>query len=121
MKDFEAESGGQEFEAACRPRGRKGRRLVRGLQLLGALLVVTLALPVLIPLVAVIGGLGMGLLGLTFGIFMAVVGITLKLLLVGLKLVLGLATLAVGLLPVALCVLGVLYLVDQAERRDAEF
>ena len=118
MKDEGLESGGEELDGRRCRRGED--RVLRALQLLGALVLVTLALPLLIPLVAIVGGIGLGFLGLAFGLVMAALGIALKLLLVTLKVGLAIAGAALAMLPVVLCVLGVIYLFDRAERRREE-
>ena len=74
------------------------------------------ALPVLIPLIAVIGGLGLGLMGMTLGLILGVLGLLLKFLLLGLKLVLGLVGMALGLVPFVLIALGVMFLIEKLEK-----
>lgn len=74
------------------------------------------ALPVLIPLIAIVGGLGLGLAGMTLGLILGVLGLLLKFLLLGLKLVLGLVGMALSLVPFVLLALGVMYLIEKLEK-----
>lgn len=114
-KEFDQEVGGDEIPAGgyCR-RGNRGVEgaLRVGFKVLGGLVLLALLLPFLIPVIAVIGGLGLGLMGLILGLVLGFLGIALKIALLFLKLVLGVVGLALSILPLVLCVLGVVYLLE---------
>lgn len=74
------------------------------------------ALPLLIPLIAIVGGLGLGLMGMALGLVLGVLGLLLKFVLLGLKMVLALVGMALGLVPFLLIALGVMYLIEKLEK-----
>lgn len=103
------------LEGGCSPErsGGNGDTLSLVAKVILGVVALAVALPLLIPLVAVIGGIGLGLMGLTLGLVLGVLGLLLKFVLLGLKLVLGLVGMALGLVPFLLIALGVMYLIEK--------
>lgn len=116
LKDEDREAGGREEPLYRRRRKCKDVPvLVR--VFLGAL-ALTLILPLVIPLVAIAGGLFMGILGLILGLTLGFLGVLLKLSLLGLKAVLGLSALVVSSAPILLLILLVLYLTGALDSEE---
>lgn len=108
MKDPVFESGGVE-EPYC-PGGSAASALLVVFLGLG---LAAVTLPLVIPTVALIGGLGIGMMGLAAGLALATLAVALKAVLVVLKLALAFSALALTLAPLVLMGLGVVYLLGQ--------
>lgn len=110
------ESGGMEQPSHDSwERTRPPRWILRAILITGVAL---LLLPVLIPLVAVLGTMAMGLFGIGLGLVLSLMAVALRLVLLGVQLFFGLLGLLLTTLPWILAVFGVLYLMEKLDQAE---
>lgn len=116
-KEFEDSGGGEEM--AAEPSCSRGDRIPGPAKLVLGLVILALALPILIPLVAMTGGIVIGLMGMALGLVVSLMAVAMKLVFVSLGLLFGVIKLTLLLVPWVLAVFGVLYLIDLLEKSRA--